>query len=132
MTHVNLDLVSCWLYLSIWGKKTAVVQILVVTLYPSAEQTELSLLSKIVQEIQDPCRGFPCFKMNQKRSSVCTFSVGVENSSGLFFFFVSTREIFAYTGPDRNWETRGEADKKGATEAFSSWFGKSTPFTDTK
>lgn len=41
-------------------------------------------------------------------------------------------DAFTYTGPDRNWETRGAAAKMGGTEACSSWFGASTLFTNVK
>lgn len=46
--------------------------------------------------------------------------------------FLGLGDTFAYTGPDRNWETRRAAEKGGGTGTCSSWFGVSTLFTNAK
>lgn len=46
--------------------------------------------------------------------------------------FLYPRDLFAYTGSDRNWETRGAAVKMGGMDACGSWFGASTLLKNVK
>lgn len=69
---------------------------------------------------------FPQLNQNQLSSSVDKILRELKPPQA---YFLGPGNTFAYSGPDRNWETRGAAQRRGWDRSLSSWFGVSPIFT---